>query len=1593
MASAQDTNQNESDGLTGDKINANRVKYQKYFWQNLDGGIAKKLGFTDWISNSSYGQDTNTGTNEIEQEAEDFAKIGVNGRASISTENNEIEYIENTIAGPFKAEFFGNVREIIVKDKNGNNLNASFYRDLECTQSIEKENKYFWNIESNEEFYVKVDSGIIKSVNIKVQNNVYSAKLWFLFPCEATDNTSQRTMAFRTYITPDTAETTITVKEPPVGKLEINKKDYHTGENLKGAEFILYKYDGNLQGWVTGEVNGEKHYVQSKNEAGKYTTDNNGMLLIDNLRKGDYYIYETSVSSTDYLLSAQVGYDSANNWAAVANISVEANKTKEETIYNRKVGKLQLNKKDYDTEENLAGAQFILYKKDGKDKGWVKENQNGQKEITQSKESAKRYTTNSNGSISIDNLYIGNYDIYEITAPNEQYLLSAQVGYDSSNDWAIVTNTSIETNKTNEQIVYNKRVGKLEISKQDYDTHESLSGAEFILYKYDGKDKGWVKGSEQGQKTYVQSKDDASKYTTNNNGMLSIDNLSIGKYYIYETKTPNEKYILEAQIGYDNTNNWISAGDISIETNKTNKQTIYNRQLGKIIIKKVDADDNSIRLVAGFKIKTSKGWLKENGETYIYNSSYENATIFYSKDSGDECIVDKLDLREQYTVYEVVEPEGYDLTKQQGYENGAVPSETKQFEGTKTEIEVTFKNKKIVNVEGFVWVENPQGKANEYNDVYNSKSGDQLLSGITVKLYGNSGFISDTTTTNGRYKFSNIDNSLLTNGYVEFIYDNKTYVACHTLVGNDNAINSKAKEHDMQVVELEDDNLTGTEGNCPGIAVTEQGQLTSYGYDTNTYTYSNINLGLKIKSQPEHAVTETLEYVKVKMKGYTYTYKYGQDPVTMSTYVPTVSGQNSKATFTAKIYPSDVAYNVVNAGATDKLEVYVVYSMGVTNTTTTNIDDIAVEQKLYLTSLINTFDTARYELSTEENGNNTNENNQFKLWSVQGNKATYNLNNANSVYKDGIEMNKAKTTYIQFKIKDEAIQKMLNRTLRVEDIENAPTVAEAKGFHEYLRTDQVWVDGSVRKYNGAKGNATNPHYLHKSITKSAKASDLYLKLTLGKARTVSGTVFEDSVNNNELKLGDGILNDQDPNRIKDVKVELLNADRNTVTSLYKVDDAGRIVYQEGTTLPKAETKSNDQGLYSFEGLVPGYYYIRFTYGDGSQKIITATGEEKAVKSNDYKSTIINTEESGAGNIIKDEIERIVGSEDAVNNANWYENLNGQYSIAVDDLTEREKMDNYIYKSEKSSNGEIITKVYNKDGNVIGQFPMNLYSYSPMIGIPIETNANDSSEEKAVFERFSFGIIEAPKTIVDVELGISNVSLTTQVGSTIMSENPENSRVKYLTSLREDSFGKSKYAKTEIDMDAIYGSDLKADYELTIQNNSEIDYIEENEAEKGYFYKYGIITSSAKEKIVNIESVLNTIDSKYNINSIKNKLNVSETGKEVTIEKGANNTININDWGVLARNSNVSIGYDVTGLLTKDDDTDYINKAAVSAISLDKLTTLNSNFTWPGSDAENEARITFTPPTGKDHRNVYVISSIIGLIAICSGIVVLKKKVL
>ena len=120
------------------------------------------------------------------------------------------------------------------------------------------------------------------------------------------------------------------------------------------------------------------------------------------------------------------------------------------------------------------------------------------------------------------------------------------------------------------------------------------------------------------------------------------------------------------------------------------------------------------------------------------------------------------------------------------------------------------------------------------------------------------------------------------------------------------------------------------------------------------FKVSNINLGLHEQVDSEFKVDENLDYIKVKMKGYTYTYKYGEPAKTESRVVPTVREQNSSKSYTGKIYPTDIVYNI--AEASQELEVYVVYKIDVENLQALELDDTYVEQRLYLESLESKYD-------------------------------------------------------------------------------------------------------------------------------------------------------------------------------------------------------------------------------------------------------------------------------------------------------------------------------------------------------------------------------------------------------------------------------------------------------------------------------------------------------------------------------------------------------------------------------------------------------------------------------------------------------------
>lgn len=1077
---------------------------------------------------------------------------------------------------------------------------------------------------------------------------------------------------------------------------------------------------------------------------------------------------------------------------------------------------------------------------------------------------------------------------------------------------------------------------------------------------------------------------------------------------------------------------------------------------GKLRIIKVDKHFNEVLLNgAQFKIYSKTGWVvKLSDGTFAYNGTESEATEFTTKDKGQI----EAELRYgKYEIYETKAPVGYDITKQDGYmnNNGKDPYSFSQnnkwvytgradiYANTldNNVLKYTVTNKKVVDkIRGRVWVDNRDTKEYDYNNILDENGKDELVSGLKVTLYDkdHNEIAVTTTDANGYYEFTSKnspnytgeDKNLyyweLAGAYVEFTYDNKTYIVVNPFVGNDLKVNSKAIEYQMTVDELIDDDLTGTEGNLPGKATTYRNTvlataeqilannddsnkdlkttpLTGY-YNNETYTIDDINLGIKEKVDPSYSVNEKLEYIKVTMKGYTYTYKYGAPAVTDSKFVPKVNKEIARHTYTSSLYPTDIAYNLTgNPEEKDKMKVYVVYSIAVKNNENTKVDDRYVEQRLYLDSLINDYDASRYDLCTTENNSDSSD---FALWSGNNGTASYDLKNADNVYKNGIEPGDTKTSFIQFRMKDKTLEDMLKRTEEQEKdyIENdaPPTLATAKAYHEYLRTDNVWVDdANVIAFNGVKGtgyprtNSSNEkYYVHKSVSEEEISAGLYLKLTLSETRKLSGIVFEDFVTEesktNNTSLGNGTLDDGENNRAKDVTVELLDEDRETVSTLYQVDDNN-----DAKKIEQAKLTTTEKGEYIFDGVVPGYYYIRFTYGDGSQKMIDLNGKEiDNIKYNDYRSTIITNVN------IKNAME--AGSM-AMNLAEWYKTTgNTNYSTAVDDLAQRTAIDGYVYKDDG--------KVYDNSGNEKTEElnKMTINSYTPMIGISIEndianeTAANAGTEHKNEFKGFNFGLIKQPDTNMTIEKKITNVKFTNQVGSTLVSENPSSKESTYVTALDKITNG-SKYAKMEIEPEQIYGSNIEITYEITVENKSVVDYTDKS------YYKYG--ESGETKKKVTVQEVNDDLDEKYNYNSLpktttQTTSNESKESKIITLtpvtEKITNSDgttteskyIKITGWEALASQESTTTSYTVTALIANnEEEPTYTNDAKIKSLSLDTLSTLNTESASEKHWAADKTVFTVTPTTGENRSETYFVIGAIALAIISAGLILIKKKVL
>ena len=308
------------------------------------------------------------------------------------------------------------------------------------------------------------------------------------------------------------SDTTINVVNNRImGKISVDKLDYHAGEKLANATFdVIARNDIRTpQGTVIyrqGEV------------VGNLTTDENGYGELDNLNLGEYTLKESAVpdgfrdddSTYDFTITADktdsklhMGLDvtwEINNYPTFINVY----------------------KVDKDSGKKLENAEFDLYN------------------VTDKKK-VGTYKTDKNGNIAV--FYLSRqktYYLQETKAPDSYKLNDTKYYFyvDEKGAFSVSDlNGTVEDGTFNVPFhgtmtitVKNEiDICNLRITKKN-DNSKVLENAEFSLYS----DKECTKEIEKGK--------------TDKNGQLNFDRISVGDFYLKETKAPAGYRLLEDPI-------------------------------------------------------------------------------------------------------------------------------------------------------------------------------------------------------------------------------------------------------------------------------------------------------------------------------------------------------------------------------------------------------------------------------------------------------------------------------------------------------------------------------------------------------------------------------------------------------------------------------------------------------------------------------------------------------------------------------------------------------------------------------------------------------------------------------------------------------------------------------------------------------------------------------------------------------------------------------------------------------------------------------------------------------------------------------------
>lgn len=383
------------------------------------------------------------------------------------------------------------------------------------------------------------------------------------------------------------------------GKLEIAKKD-NKGNYVPSTTFKL------------------SSNADMSDIIGTYTTGNNGKVLVENLKRGTYYIQEVSVPEHLILDSTIRSIEVSPAQTA----SFEANN-------NWKQGKIKVVKKDAESGKDVLkeGTIFDIF------------DTNNQKVAS--------ITTNNKGVAVSELLDYGTYYVKENTAP-DKYTIEVEV----SDNIGV-----FEDGNVYEISILNTRVkGSLSISKEDSVTGKqpqgeaTLEGAVYGLYArtpiLDPADNSMI------YNTDVK----VAELTTNAEANARIDELYLGQYYLKEIQ-PSKGYTLDTNkynfdLTYENQN-------VSIITkNQTVKERVISQPFQIIKISSDEAGEATLLKGAEFTIKAQKDIDKYGSwdeAPIAKNANGETASVLITDDKG-YAVSDRL----PYGTYIVRETKGID---------------------------------------------------------------------------------------------------------------------------------------------------------------------------------------------------------------------------------------------------------------------------------------------------------------------------------------------------------------------------------------------------------------------------------------------------------------------------------------------------------------------------------------------------------------------------------------------------------------------------------------------------------------------------------------------------------------------------------------------------------------------------------------------------------------------------------------------------------------------------------------------------------------------------------------------------------------------